>query len=110
MEPLQRLIHGPFEHLVDPAPLDLDLEDLLLEPLAFADRAGHPHIGEEVHFEPRRAVALARLAAAAGTVEAEPRRRIAAHLRVGHAGKQVTDLVEDLDVRRRIRPRRAADR
>ena len=78
--------------------------------MALADRAGHPDVGEEVHLQPVRAVALARLAAAAGVVEAEPARLVAADLRLAALGEEGADLVEDLDVRRRVRARRAADR
>src|SRR5206468_1646164 len=56
------------------------------------------------------AVALARLAAAARLVEAEAAWLIPANLRLGQLGEQRPNFVEQLDVRRRVRARRAADR
>ena len=41
-------------------------------------------------FQPIGAVALAGLAAAAGLVEAEPARLVAAHLGLGHLGEQAS--------------------
>src|SRR5256885_16945374 len=46
VKPPQRLIHGPFEHVVDGAATELHLEHLLLEALARADLTRHEHIGE----------------------------------------------------------------
>src|SRR5262249_54875071 len=74
-----------------------------------AHRAGHPDVGQEVHVQAVGAVALTGLAAAARLVEAEPARLVAAHLRLGQFGEQGADLVEDLDVRRRVGARRPAD-
>ncbi len=45
-----------------------------------------------------------------GDVEAEPARLVAAGLRLGQLRVQIANFVEHLDVRRRIRARRAADR
>ncbi len=75
-----------------------------------ADRAGDPDVGEEVHLQAVRAVALAGLAPAAGDVEAEPARRVAPGLGLGKLGVEVADLVEQLDIGRRVGARRAADR
>ena len=59
-----------------------------LNRLAFADGARHPDVGEEVHFEAiRRAVSLARLASAAGLVEAESAWFVATHFRFGHLAR-----------------------
>ena len=107
---LERLLHVHLQHVVDVLALEADLQRLAVEAPALADRARHPDVGEEVHLQPVRAVALARLAAAAGLVEAEPARLVAAHLRLGQLREQGADLVEHLDVRRRVRARRAADR
>src|SRR5256886_11908402 len=41
VKPPQRLIHGPFEHVVDGAATELHLEHLLLEALAGADLTRH---------------------------------------------------------------------
>src|SRR5438093_9463219 len=69
MEAPQRLIHGPFEHFMDRAALDLDLEDVLLESSPLADLAGHEHVREEHHLYEDVSRALTRLAAAPCHVE-----------------------------------------
>ena len=51
--------------------------------MALAHRAGDPDVGQKIHFQLGRAVALAGLAAAAADVEAEPARLVAAGLRLG---------------------------
>ncbi len=81
-----------------------------VETSAFAHRARHPDIGEEVHVEAVGAGAFAGFAAAAWFVEAETAGLIAAHLGVRQAGKEGADLVEYLDISRRIGARRPAYR
>ena len=107
---LERLLHVHLQHVGDALALELHLQRLAVEAMALAHRAGDPDVGQEIHLQPVRAVALARLAAAAGDVEAEPARLVAAALRLGQLREQVADLVEHLDVGRRVRARRAADR
>ena len=106
---VERLLHVHVEHVGDALPLEADVQGLAVEPLPLADRARDPDVGEEVHLELVRAVPLAGLAAAAGDVEAEPARLVAAGLGLGQLGVEVADLVEQLDVRGRVRPGRAAD-
>ena len=77
---------------------------------ATANFTGHPHIGEEIHIEPHRAISLAGLAAAAGHVEAEAARLPAPLLRFGEHREEVADVVPHLHISRRIAARRAADR
>ena len=107
---LQRLLHVHLQHVGDRLALEPHLQRLAIEAMPFADGAGHPHVGQKIHLQPVRAVPFARLAAAAGHVEAEPARLVAAALRLGQLRVQVADLVEQLDVRGRVRARRAADR
>ena len=107
---LEGLLHVHVEHVADALALEADVQGLAAEPLALADRAGDPDVGEEVHLQPVRAVPLAGLAPASGDVEAEPARRVAAGLGLGEPGVQVADLVEQLDVGRRVGARRPADR
>ena len=109
VEALQRLIHGPFEHLVDPASLELDLEDLLLEPLPLAHLARHEHVGEKHHLDQHVSRALTRFTPAACDVERERAGRVAARARQRLGGEQAAQLVERLDVGHRVRPRRSAD-
>ena len=90
--------------------LPADLQRVLGESRSATLIAGHPDIGQKIHVEPGRAIALAGLAAAAGDVEAEPARLPAPLLRVGQHREELADVVPHLYVRRRIAPRRAADR
>jgi hypothetical protein len=63
-----------------------------------------------VHLDLDLPVAAADLAAAALDVEREAARLVAARPRLLRLGEQVADLVEQPDVGRRVRARRAADR
>src|SRR5581483_2478694 len=109
-EMVQGLLHVHVEHVVNALALEADLQRFAVEAAAFADGTGHPDIGEEVHVEAIGAIAFARLTAAAGLVEAEAARLIAADLRLGQLGEQSANLVEDLDVRRWVGARRPANR
>ena len=86
------------------------LQRFAIEAVAAAHGAGDPDVGQEIHFQPIRAVAFAGLAAAALHVEAESARLVAAAFRLGKLRVEVADVVEQLDVRAGIRARRAADR
>ena len=77
--------------------------------MAFTDRAGHPDVGQEIHFQLGRAVALARFAAARRHVETEPARFVTTHARVGKLCEQGADVVEQLHVGCRVGPGRAPD-
>ncbi len=105
----QGLLDVHFEDLGDRAALELDLEGLVVEAVAAADRAGNPNVGQEVHLQLGRAVAVAGLAPPAGHVEAEPPRLVAAGLGLWKLGVETPDLVERLDVGARVAPRRASD-
>ncbi len=68
--------------------LELHLERLAIVALAVADVAGDVDVGQEVHLDLDQAVALARLAAAALDVEAEPAGLVAARLASGRPANQ----------------------
>ena len=110
MEELHRLAHRQLQHFVDVQAVVLDLQDAALVARAFALFADQLHVGQKLHLDRHRAVALARLAAAARDVERKVPGRVAALLRLPRGGEQRADQVERLDVRHRIRTRRAADR
>ena len=76
----------------------------------FADRTGHPHVRQEIHFQPIRAVSFAGLAPSASHVEAESPRFVAAQFRLGQLSEQIADVIKHLDVGAGIRPRRTPDR
>ena len=77
--------------------------------MAAADRAGDPHVGQEVHLQAVRAVSFAGLAAPAGHVETEAAGLVAAGLGLGQLRVEMADVVEELDVGGRVRAGRAAD-
>ena len=110
LEMRQRLLDVHFEHVGDALPFEAHLQRLAVEAMPFAHGAGHPHVGQKIHFQPRRAVPLARLAAPAAHVEAESPRLVAAGLRFGQFRVEIADVVEHFDVSRRIGAGRAADR
>ena len=110
LEELERLLDRHVEDLGDVLVLERDVERVAVVAGALAHLARHVHVGQEVHLDLDRAVALARLAPPAFHVEREPAGLIAAHLRFLCACEQRADLVEHARVRRRVRARRAADR
>ena len=81
-EELERLLDRQVEHLGDVLALERDVERVAVVARALAHLARHVHVGEEVHLDLDRAVARARLAAAALHVEREAARLVAAHLRL----------------------------
>ena len=67
------------------------------------------HVGQEVHLDLQRAVAVAGFATASFDVEREPSRPIASHLGFGRLGEERTNLVPHTGVRGRIGPWGPAD-
>ena len=110
LEVLQRFLNVHFQHLRDRLAFVADLQRLAVEAMPFTDRAGDPHVGQEIHLQLRRSVPFAGLAAAAADVEAEPARLVSTRFRLGQLGMEPADLVEDLDVGGRVRARRPSDR
>jgi len=104
---LQRLLHVHFQHVMDVLVLEADLQGLAVEAAALADgtsptrRPKSPSPGGWSR-------CLAGLAAAAGAVEAEAARLVAADLGLGGHGVQAADVVEELDVGGGVGARRAA--
>ena len=109
-EELERLFDRHLEHIGDRLALEADLERLAVVALALALLARHVDVGKEVHFDLDLAVAAAHLAATALDVEREPARLVPPGSRLLRLREQLTDLVEQPDVRGRIRSRRASDR
>ena len=67
-EELERLLARQVEHLGDVLALERDVERVAVVARALADLARHVHVGQEVHLDLDRAVARARLAPAALTL------------------------------------------
>ena len=109
-EELGGLLDRHVEDLGDRLALVVHLEGLPVVPGALAHLARDVDVRQEVHLDLHRAVAGARLAAAALDVEREPARQVAAHLRLGGLGEQLADVVQHAGVGGRVGPRGAADR
>ncbi len=98
-----RLLHGQAEDLVDVLPPVADLEDVGLEPLPLASRAGQEDIGEELHLDLLDPRAAAARAAAGPAVEGKsPRREPLRRRRLGR-GQQIPDRAPSAEVERGIR-------
>ena len=108
-EDLDGLGDGEVEDLADVAPVRAHLQHLGPEARSAALRAGDVDVGEELHLDLLEALAGARLAAPAGDVEGERRRRVAAQARRLGRREAGPDQVEGAQVGDRIRPRRRAD-
>ena len=89
----ERLLDRHVEHVGHVLALVRDLERLAVVARALADLARHVDVGQEVHLDLDLPVALARLAAPAVHVEAEPARRVAARLRLGRGREERADVV-----------------
>ena len=109
-EELERLLDRQVEHLGDVLALERDVERVAVVARALAHLARHVDVGEEVHLDLDRAVARARLAAAALHVEREAPGLVAADLRLLRGREQRADLVEHAGVGGRVRAGRAPDR
>ena len=107
---MQRLLDRQIEDFVDVLAVIANLEDLGLVARAFALLADQLDIGEKLHFDGDRAVALADLASAARNVEREMAGGVAALLALGQRCEKFANGVESLDVGDGIRARRATDR
>ena len=102
-EELERPVDRHVEHVGDRLAVELDRQRLGGEPRTAAGVAGDPDVGQEVHLDPLLPGPLAGLAPAAGLVEAEPARRVAADLGLGKLGEELADQVEHPGVGRRGR-------
>ena len=87
----ERLLDRHLEHVGDRLALEAHLERLAVVALAVAGLARDVDVGQEVHLDLDRAVALAGLAAAAADVEREAARLVAAHLRLGRQRVELAD-------------------
>ena len=97
------------EHVADGLAVVGDLERLAVVPLSVTHLAGHVHVRQEVHLDLYLAVALAGLAAAAGHVEREAPRPVAAHAALRRGSEQRAQVVPQADVGRGVASRGAAD-
>src|SRR5713226_4509325 len=95
---------------MDRAAFILHVEQRLLEAHALTLFAYQFDVGEKLHFLYLNAVAFAALAASARHIEAEVRRVESVSLSFARRSEQIANRIVDLDVRNRVRARRAAYR
>src|SRR5690606_13232898 len=110
VEEARRLLDRHVQNVRYALALEDDFQRLAVVALALADVAGDVDVGQEVHLDLDDAVALARLAAAALDVEAEPAGAVAAGLGLRQARVPIADRAEGAGVGGRVRARGAADR
>ena len=82
LKQLQKLLHVHLQDFRDRTILEFDLQGFSIVAMAFADRTGHPDIGQKVHFQFVRAISFARFAASARHIKAESPSAESAPLRV----------------------------
>ena len=87
----------------------MNFQGLAVIPIPVTNLAWNVDVGKEVHFDPYRAVAAARLTASALHVKGEPTRLIPPYLGFCGGGKQLANVIEDARVRGRIAPGRTPD-
>ena len=99
---------------MDRFPVELDLEDVRLEAAAFAFRAAHEDVAEELHLDLLEAVAAAALAAPSPALKENALAVSPCATRIGRAAKSSRMCIEDAEVdagrgARRARERRLID-
>ena len=109
-EMLERFLDVHVEDFGDVLSFETNFQRLVMKTLSVAHRTGHPDVGQEVHFELVGTVTFAGFAAAATHVEAESPRLVAANFCFRQLCVEVTNQVEQFDVRCRVGPRCASDR
>ena len=109
-EELDRFFDRHLEHIGDRLALEADLQRLAVVAAPVALLAGDVDVRQKVHLDLDLAVAAADLAASALDVETEPPRLVAPHPRLLGAREEVTNVVEDPGVGRRVGAWSAPDR
>src|SRR5262249_35587111 len=101
---------GHLEHLIDVLALVQHFQNAAFVARAFALFTDQFDVGEKLHFDRYRPVALADLASASRYVEGETPGIVAARLRFARGGEDVANVIERFDVGNRVRSRRSTDR
>ena len=110
LEKLQSFFCRHVKDVRDILPLVADLKNVVRVSLAPADIASDIDVGKEVHGNPFHAGALAGFASSAGNIEREHRLAHATDLGFGSRSEDIPNIVEYLDVCRRIASRCPPDR
>ena len=109
-EKLDRLAHGHLEHFVNRFAVEFHFQHVRLEAPAFAFRAAHVKIAQELHLDLLETGAAATLAAAAAGIEGECARGQALRHRFRLRGEKFAHPIVKPEVKNRRRTRRAGER
>ena len=109
LEKLRAFLDRHVQHIGDAFAAVYHFQRFAVVTLAVAFVAGDEDIGQKMHFDLDRAVALARLAAPAFDVERKPPGRVTARFGFRQSGKPVADGRERAGIGGGVRTRRAAN-
>ncbi len=109
-EELDRFAHSQLEQIVDGFPVQFHLQHVRLKTAAFAFRAPHVQIAQELHLDLFKTRARTSFAAAAAGVERERARGQSLRHRFRLRGEQFTHSIVKAQIENRRRTRRARER
>ena len=109
-EELNRFGHGQLEHVVNRFAVQLHLQHVRLKTAAFAFRAAHIEIAQELHLDLFETGAGAALATAAAGVERERARGQSLRHRFRLRGEKFADAIVKTEIKNRRGTRRARER
>ena len=109
LEQLQRFGDVHVEDIGDRGILEFDRQRFTVVTLSATDGASHPDVGEKVHLQTPRAVAIASGTATAIDVETEATRGVSTGLGFRQLGEKITNLIKDFDVGARVAAGRSSD-
>ena len=108
-EELDRFADRQLEHVVNRFAVELHAQDVRLEAFAFAFRATHEEIAQELHLDLLEAGAATTLATAAAGVEGERARGQALRHRFRQSGEKLAHAIVEAEVKDRSRTRGARE-
>ncbi|MNN46664.1 hypothetical protein D3C81_1610530 [compost metagenome] len=109
LEEFSRILHGHLQNIRDTLILIFHFQGLPVISLTLANLTRDIDIGKEVHLNLDNSIPAAGFTAAALNVEAEAAFLVAADLGLIRLGEQITNIIKDACIRRRIGTRRTPD-
>src|SRR5437660_1314393 len=97
------LAYGHLQHLIDVLALVQNLENTAFVSCPFALFADQFDVGQELHLDSDRSIALTDLTTATGDIEGKTSGIVTARLRLTRGSENVADVIECLDIGHRIR-------
>ena len=110
LEEVERFSYAHVQHIENALSSVFDLECLPVVSFPLTNFAWHIYIRQKMHLDLDDAVALTGFAASAFDVEAESALFKSTHLGVRKRCEKISDIREHSRIRRRVGPRRTADR